>query len=508
MDFRQYLALLRRWWWLLAISVLAGGAVAYGVSTLITPTYRATATLLVAQQQTPGVVLLNDLQASERLANTFSRLVTLRPVLERASVDSQLEIDADALNGIVSVHNPRSTQLLEVSASTDDPQLASDIANAVADAFIASNEAELSARPGTVSIVEAALAPLAPVAPRKPLNAVVGALLGLLIAAGVIVLVEYLDDTVSTEQEVTELTGLATIGRVEHFGKVQSPTEQLQAANRPRSSTAEAYRSMRTNLAYSLDLGRGGRLMMVASPGPGEGKTTTISNLAVVFGLTGRRVVLVDTDLRRPMVHRVFGLRNSMGLTNLLLSSDPDVTQAVQRTAYHNVSVLSAGPIPPNPSELLGSARTSLILDQLRAQFDVVLLDSPPVLVVTDASVLANYSDGIVIVMRPGRTRSGALRATAQTLTQSGRPMLGVVFNQVKSGGSSYYYYGGSGRRGYYRSDEETDEAGEEDGSPGDVLRLNGITGAERADDGTPAVVAGPTADTGDDQPPSAQGQV
>jgi len=451
--------MLRRWWWLLVASIVVGAAVAFGVSTLLTPSYRATTTLLVSQQQTPGVVQLNDLQASERLATTFSRLVTVRPVIERALSDGGLTMTAEELASRITVDNPRTTQLLEVNATASDPIEAARLANAVAEAFIVTNTEVLNSSPGVVSIVESALPPGSPESPRMLLNAALGGLLALMVAAGVALLLEYLDDTVKSSEEIFDLVGLPTLGFVEQFRDVKVATDQLQAANRPRSSIAEAYRQVRTNISYSLDLDSSSRVLLVTSPGPGEGKTTTIANLAVVIGLTGRRVVVVDTDLRRPTLHRVFGLRNSAGLTNLLLSQDPNPQQVAQRTVHHNVSVIAAGPIPPNPSELLGSARTVRVLDQLRAQYDVVLLDSPPALVVTDASVLAHLVDAIALVVRAGHTRSGALPATVTTMAQSGQPILGVVLNRVTAHAGSYYYYGGYGRRGYYHAEDEEQAA-------------------------------------------------
>lgn len=447
MDLETALRLLRKWWWLFFASAAIGGGLAYGVSLRLTPTYQATTTLLVVQRQAEGVVQLNDIQTSERLANTFSRLVTIRPVMEQAISDAHLAFTPEDLEKRISVRNPTSTQLLEVSASAGDPALAATMANTVAAAFISSNQANLSNRPGLVSVVERADPPLEPVAPRKSVNAALGAIVLLAITIGGVMLIEYLDDTVKSPEQATEISGLPTLGRIEQFERSRTPREQLQAAHRPRSTVAEAYRAARTNLSYAIDLGRDRRLVLVTSPGPGEGKTTTVANLAVVFGLAGHRVCVVDTDLRRPTLHRLFGLDNQEGLTNLLLAREPELDRAIQRTVYTNVSAVTSGPLPPNPSELLGSARMQEILERLKARFDVVLLDSPPALVVTDASVLATLADGLLIVTRANHTRTQQLRATVEELAQSGRPIAGIIINRVASR-DAYYYYG----RGYGRA--------------------------------------------------------
>jgi len=446
MDRALAVRIVRKWWWALVAALLLGAALAYGVSLRLDPTYEATTTLLVTQRQDEGVVQLNDIQTSERLANTFSRLVTLHPVLDQAITDGSLPYTTSALESAIRVSNPAATQLLEVTARAGDPNMAALLANTVSNAFISTNQAQLSARPGLVSIVETATPSLGPVAPRPIVNAFLGAILLLMVAGVVVVVIEYLDDTVKSPEQAQEISGLPTLGRIERFEKLRSPREQLQAATHPRSQVAEAYRVARTNLTYAIDLGRDRKLVLVTSPGPSEGKTTTTSNLAVVFGLAGHRVCVVDTDLRRPTLHRVFGLENGEGLTNLLLAREPDFERAVQRSIYTNVSVVTAGPLPPNPSELLGSARMQELLERLKARFDVVLLDSPPALVVTDASVLATLVDGIVLVSRAGKTRSGALRATVEELAQSGRPIAGVILNRVGGREAGYYYYSAYGR--------------------------------------------------------------
>lgn len=439
MELTVALRILRRWWLLLIVVTVLGGAVAYGVSMRLTPTYAATTTLLVVQRQAEGVVQLNDLQTAERLANTFSRLITIRPVLEQAIADGQLPFTPAVLAKRISVSNPTATQLLKVSARSSDPGLAARMANTVAGAFISSNQANLSDRPGLVSVVESAEAPTAPIAPRRLVNTALGAALLLLVGVGIVLALEHLDDTVKSAEQVTALTGLPVLGRITQFDRLGSQRELLQAAHRPRSTVAEAYRAARTALSYAIDLGRDRRLIVVTSPGPGDGKTTTIANLAVVFGLAGHRVCVVDTDLRRPALHRLFGLENREGLTNLLLAREPDFERAIQRSVYANVSLVTSGPRPPNPSELLGSARMQEVLERLKARFDVVLLDSPPVLVVTDASVLATLADGLLIVTRARHTRTTQLQATVEELAQSGRPIAGVIINRISSADAYYY---------------------------------------------------------------------
>lgn len=441
MELTHYVAIARRWWWLLALSTLIGGTTAWTVSQFVTPTYRATTTMLVVQQQTPGNVGLADLQASERLANTFSELVTVRPVLERAIEQAGLRITPEELDERLSVSSPPTSQLLEVSAEASTPEAAQDLANLVAETFIATNQSALANRPGIVSIVERAEAPLSPASPNKALNTLLGAFLALAATATIVASVEYLDDTVKNDEAVATLTGLPVVGYVAQFARAEKPGDQLRAGLDPHSREAEAYRSMRTNVTFSLGSDGGVKRLLVTSPGPGEGKSTTAANLAVVFGLAGSRVALIDADLRRPSLHRIFGIPNTAGLTNLLASKGIPLNEAIQRTAYERVWLLPSGPIPGNPSELLGSGRMNALLEAIEEQVDIVIMDTPPALAVTDAALLSSIVSASVVVVRQGKTRSNELKSAVERLAVAGRPIAGVVINRISNAEFSHYYY-------------------------------------------------------------------
>lgn len=469
MDLDTSIRIARRWWWLVVTAALLGGGATYLVSTRIAPSYEARTTLLVVQRQAEGAVQLNDIQTAERLANTFVRLVALRPVLDRSIEEGNLPFDAEELAKRIDVTNPRGTQLLVVTARASDPDLAARVSGTVARAFISSNEAALTSRPGQVSVVEEPLSPNRPVSPHLLVNAALGAIMLAFVAMVIAIVVEHFDDTVKSRDAAVEQIGIPILARIEQFGRLHSPREQLQAANRPRSTIAEAYRTARTNLSYAIDLGRDRRLLLVTSPGPGEGKTTTVANLAVVFGLAGHRVCVVDTDLRRPTLHQIFGVDNSKGLTTMLQARQPQFDATLVRSLYANVTLLPSGPLPPNPSELLGSTRMQEILEGLRERFDIVLMDSPPALVVTDASVLGMLADGLAIVIRAGKTRMGELRATIGELAQTGRPIAGLILNRVNARDSGYYYYQ-YGREYHAEAGDER----EADGPP--RLRLQDLT--------------------------------
>ena len=448
MELARLLWLVRRWWWLLALGVLIGGGSAYAVSQFITPIYRTSATLLVNQTQTPGVIAYNDILTSERLTRTYKELITKRPVLEDAVDSLALDLDAGALASAVDVDVVGDTQLLRLSVEDPVPIRARLLANALASAFIRANEGVQLSRTGSVSIVESAETPVAPVWPQTTLNTLMGALVGLLLAGAFALLYEYLDDTIKTADDIEAVAKLPTLGRVARFPRIRTPADGLAFAG-DRTTMAEAYRVLRTNLQFStFEV----RTLLVCSGTPREGKTTTAANLATAIAQTGQRTIVVDSDMRRPTLHKIFGLSNGAGLTNALMSQEPDPIRFLQPTSFENLSVLTSGPQPPNPSELLSSERMDAVIDALRNAADVVLFDSPPLLAVADGSVLAAKVDGAVLVVDAGRTRAPALRQAAETLARAKAKMLGAILNKLTTRGHEYYgYYGYS----YYQSTPE-----------------------------------------------------
>ncbi|AZN38593.1 CpsD/CapB family tyrosine-protein kinase [Paenibacillus albus] len=208
----------------------------------------------------------------------------------------------------------------------------------------------------------------------------------------------------------------------------------------PKSPISEAYRSLRTNIDFS-SIDDNIQVIMVTSATPGEGKSTTIANLAVVYAQADRKVVLIDADMRRPTAHHTFSVSNRRGLSTIL-SRQCDIEESVQSTEIPNLSIIPSGPVPPNPAEMLASKRMSALIEQLREQFDVVLIDTPPTLAVTDAQIVSTKCDGSLLVLEAGKVKSDMVLKAKQQLTQVNARILGVVLNSVKQkNGDGYYYY-------------------------------------------------------------------
>lgn len=301
-----------------------------------------------------------------------------------------------------------------------------------------------------LTVVEPAVAPLDPVSPRVLLNTLLGALVGLLLAAAIAAAVEYLDDRVRSADAVQELIGLSTLGTIARMevGRGRHELYRLVTLLFPRSAVAEAYRVLRTNVEFSsVDLPIS--TLLVTSAGPHEGKTVTAANLAIVFAQAGRRTILVDADLRKPGVDQIFKIPNERGLTTLLRSERASVNAVARSTEQKNLRIITTGPLPPNPAELLGSQRMQAAVTKIKEAAEIVIFDTPPVQVVADAAVMSSYLDATVIVVDARNTRRGALRHTREALARAGANVLGVILNRVPKASRSSAY-------GYYYQDTPT----------------------------------------------------
>ncbi|OQA42884.1 MAG: Tyrosine-protein kinase YwqD [Chloroflexi bacterium ADurb.Bin325] len=291
----------------------------------------------------------------------------------------------------------------------------------------------------SITVIEPPALPLRPVGPNRGATVLLAAAIGFLLATGAAYLLDYLDDTLKNPDEVqktVELTTLGAVPRMENMG----PGNELMVTAEGQSAGKEAFRVLRTNLQFAA-VDRPLRSLMVTSPAPSEGKSLVIANLAGAMAQAGRRAVLVDCDLHKPRLHRLFGLRNNVGLTTALLEERPALDVLLQDTAIPGLHVLTSGPLPPNPAELLGSARMREFVAELLTQFDMVLLDSPPTAVLSDAAILSTQCDGVLFVLAAGRSRREITRRAMEALRKVNARVLGAVLNQMPMQGDGYYYY-------------------------------------------------------------------
>ena len=296
-----------------------------------------------------------------------------------------------------------------------------------------------------LTMIDPATAPSSPVLPRTLLNTLLAAALGLLVVVGIAFVVDQLDDSVKDRAAVQSVTGLATLGTIARMRSVPGRQEFYQLAGilYPRSSITESYRTLRTNVEFaSLDVPL--HTLLVTSATPQEGKTVTSGNLAVVFAQAGRSVLLVDADLRRPGVDKLFGLSNTTGLTTLLRGEVTSVEAVAHQTEQANLRVVTTGPLPPNPAELLGSTRMQSVLALLKESAEIVIFDSPPLQPVTDAAVLSSFVDGTLLVIDAKRSHRKFVALAHEALARGGGHTLGAVLNRVEGSADLAYdgYYG------------------------------------------------------------------
>jgi polysaccharide biosynthesis transport protein len=277
-----------------------------------------------------------------------------------------------------------------------------------------------------VRIVEPAAAPSSPISPRTLLNTALATFLGLLIGAAMMVGLSWIDDNVKTEQDLRALVERPVLGTV----PIADLPEQMEGLHAGRSMSGEIFRGLRTNLQFMM-VDRDVKSIAISSVGPGEGKTTVSANLAIVLAQGGQRVILVDADMRRPRVQTLFHrVRNDRGLANLLIQSPAVIEDYVQSTTIKNLKVLTTGPLPPNPPDLLGSSRMKALVSALEEMADIVIFDSPPV-AISESLLLASLADGVLFVVRAGKNRTGEIVQGVDAFAQTGVPVLGLVLNGV-----------------------------------------------------------------------------
>lgn len=311
------------------------------------------------------------------------------------------------------------------------------------DAFNTLNQLQLDQARESSNVVqiERAEPSSGPIRPRTLTNLLLALVAGVTLSIGIIFLVDYLDDTIKTPEHILEDTNLSTLGAIAIING-NSHAERLITQTHPRDPISEAFRVLRTNLSFSAVDG-GLKSVLISSSSPGEGKSTTAANLAVVMAQTGKDVILIDADLRRPTQHKIFNVSNSKGLTTAILDNEAPLNFHLQTTRVQGVSILTSGPIPPNPAELLNSQRMSQLLDHLKAKADILIFDTPPTLTVADASILAPQVDGCLLVANMGQTKRETFVQAAERLYKSGSVLFGAVINRLQLGRRGYgnYYY-------------------------------------------------------------------
>jgi capsular exopolysaccharide synthesis family protein len=448
-ELRDYIRILRKSWVMILLLALVAVAAASTVSILQTPKYSATSKVFVSTQSggTTSELAQGNSFTVQRV-KTYSDLVTTPIVLLPVIGTLELGIPADELAKRVTASAPLDTSIIDITVTDADPALAADIANATSQSLTAvvenieTPEADDAVSPVKLTRAQEATVPSVPVSPNVPLNIALGALVGLAIGVGLAVLRETLETRIRNERDVEQITDVPILGGIVFDPKARERPLIVQAD--PRSPRAESFRTLRTNLQY-LDVGRTDRSFVITSSIESEGKSTTGANLAIALADAGSRVLLVDADLRRPKIADYMGLEGAVGLTDVLIGR-AELQDVIQPWGRGQLFVLPAGHIPPNPSELLGSAPMAHLIVEFNRAFDVVIFDAPPLLPVTDAAILAKSVGGAIVVVAAGRTHKNQLSGAIAALDNVGASISGLVLTMLPTKGPDAYGYG---RYGY-----------------------------------------------------------
>lgn len=439
MELIDYLHVIRRRFLLILVIVLAclGGAAA--ATKLQTATYQTSARLIV--EPATGVSALDEIarrQLATQLSVAYAQIAATGPAISAAVSAAGSQPGASGGSPTVFANATGDDPFISIKVKSTNPRQAAAIAN-VYPTILPSVLRQLGQAPkianGSIRVIEPAPIPSSPFSPRPVRNLLIGLVIGLVLGFAAAFVREALDRRLRDSDEVERATGATVLGVVPtEIGDARVPVQ-----THPMSSRAEAYRKVRTNLTF---VGADGmpKSLLITSAVSGEGKTTLATNLALACARTGQRVAIVDADLRRPMVSDYLEVSGTRGLTTVI-AGDAELADVLTPIDEGRVDVLASGPIPANPSELLGSARMQHVLDELKRTHDVVIVDAPPVLPVADALVLAVHVEGVVLVTRVGETTRERVRRAKDAVLKVRANLVGVVPNAVVQREDSAYAY-------------------------------------------------------------------
>jgi succinoglycan biosynthesis transport protein ExoP len=443
LELKDYIRVIRKRWQIItAVTMLVLGGAALA-TTLSPKIYEAQTRLFVSTSGGgDSSALLSGSSFTQQRVKSYADVITTPNVLDPVIKTLGLKTTAAKLGEQITATVPPETVLIEVSVKNTSPRVAAKVADAVGKQFtntVADLESVNTGQssPVKVTIVSAPTIPTSPVSPRPPRNVALGLVLGLLLGLGTALLRDLLDTTIKNEKNCAEVTDSTVIGGIAYDAQASRNPLIVQADM--HSPRAEAFRTLRTNLKF-VDAANHPRSIVFTSSVPGEGKTTTTANLALTMAAGGARICLIEGDLRRPRLLDYMGMDGSVGLTNVLIGQ-VELGEVLQQFAQSSVYVIGAGSIPPNPSELLGSAAMVEALRELESRFDVVIIDTPPLLPVTDAAVLSTIAGGTVLVVGAGRVDRAELSKSLQSLDAVKGRVLGLVLNMVPNKGIDAYQY-------------------------------------------------------------------
>lgn len=445
MELREYADTLRKNWVLVVVMTILGMGAGAGLSLLTTPEYWGRTQIYLSVRSDAGEAweLLQGADYSSQVLSSYVDVVSSRAVLDPVVEQLQLDMTGTELAEYVHASSPEESALINILVTSSSAEQSAEIASAVGESFKEVVRARLEPASETdtslvtLTTTQEALVPASPEGPSIASNLTLGFVLGLAAGYGIALLRRVMDTRVRSVRELEEITEIPVIGGIVNDPDLEK--KRLTVHSKAQSPQAKSYRALHTSLQL-LNVDPKNRSFVITSANRGEGKSTTALNLAFVLSQAGSRVIVVDSDLRSPMLAEYLGIEGGAGLTDVLIGRS-DLEDVVQRWGETESYVLPAGRIPPNPSELLGSDEMKTILETLQEQYDYVILDAPPALSVTDAAVLGRLASSTLLVVAAGLTTRQELESALHGLETAENDLLGIVMTRLPVRGSGRYHY-------------------------------------------------------------------
>lgn len=409
------------------------------------PLYTTYTTIILTKSneaQTGTTITQNDILLNQKLVETYSKIIKSKLVLEQVISETGVTYTTEELSENVSVEAYENTEMLKISVTDQDPELAANIANSIAQVF--SGEIAKIYQINNISVVDVAVTPEEVSNNTLKRDLLIALFIGIFGTIGVVFVVYYFDDTVKLTDNLEEEIGMPVVAKVfkSDIGSKNNRKIELLAQKYPKSVVSESIKTLRTNLQFS-SVDEDIKTILITSSIPGEGKSFISANLAISFAQTDKRVLIVDCDMRKGRQHRIFKLSNSKGLSNLLIDDMTNLKDYINKTSVPGVHVITRGTVPPNPSELLNSKKNSDLLRVLKAKYDVIIYDGVPCNGLPDSIIMSKLVDKVLIVSSDSMTPKSVLESTKKQLESVNAPVAGDVLNNVNRKNSTYgKYYG------------------------------------------------------------------
>ena len=409
------------------------------------PLYTTYTTIILTKSnetQTGTTITQNDILLNQKLVETYSKIIKSKLVLEQVISETGVTYTADELSENVSVEAYENTEMLKISVTDQDPELAASIANSIAQVF--SGEIAKIYQINNISVVDVAVTPEEVSNNTLKRDLLIALFISIFGTIGVVFVVYYFDDTVKLTDNLEEEIGMPVVAKVfkSDIGSKNNRKVELLAQKYPKSVVSESIKTLRTNLQFS-SVDEDIKTILITSSIPGEGKSFISANLAISFAQTDKKVLIVDCDMRKGRQHRIFKLSNSKGLSNLLIDDMTNYKDYINKTSVDGVSVITRGTVPPNPSELLNSKKNADLIRILKAKYDVIIYDGVPCNGLPDSIIMSKLVDKVLIVSSDSMTPKSVLESTKKQLESVNAPVAGDVLNNVNRKNSTYgKYYG------------------------------------------------------------------